>query len=155
MPLTKGEFEVFKSHQYCDNETCAKYGLVGGDGNIKTHSFAVSQGYCNCCKSKPFSLRKGTMFFGLRTPVDKIIRVLHLLSSGMGQNAICRQEDVTGDSVRSWIILASEQVSSFTAYMQREMHLEQVQIDEFWSFIRKKRVRCTVPSETWQNTLSL
>ena len=79
------------------------------------------------------------MFFGLRTPMDKIIRVLQLLSSGMGQNAICRQEDVTGDSVRSWIILASEQVSSFTAYMQRDMALEQVQIDEFWSFIRKKR----------------
>ena len=138
MPLTKEEFEVLQSHQYCDNQTCAKYGLVG-QGNIKMHSFASGQGYCNCCKSKPFAIRKGTMFFGLRTPMDKIIRVLQLLSSGMGQNAICRQEDVTGDSVRSWIILASEQVSSFTAYMQREMHLEQVQIDEFWSFIRKKR----------------
>ena len=71
--------------------------------------------------------------------MDKIIRVLQLLSSGMGQNAVCCQEDVTGDSVRSWIILASEQVSSFTAYMQRDRALQQVQIDEFWSFIRKKR----------------
>ena len=62
-----------------------------------------------------------------------------VLCSGMGQNAICRQEDVTGDSVRSWIILASKQVSAFTEYMQRDMHLEQVQIDEFWSFIRKKK----------------
>lgn len=79
------------------------------------------------------------MFYGLRTPVDKIVKVLRLLCSGMGQNAICRQEDVTGDSVRSWIILASEQVTAFTEYMQRDMHLEQVQIDEFWSFIRKKR----------------
>ena len=51
----------------------------------------------------------------------------------MGQNAICRQEDVTGDSVRSRIILASEQVSSFTEYMQRDLHLERVQIDEFCS----------------------
>lgn len=79
------------------------------------------------------------MFFGLRTPMDKIIQVLRLLSSGMGQNAICRQEDVTGDSIRSWITLASEQVNAFTEYMQRDMQLEQVQIDEFWSFIRKKR----------------
>lgn len=79
------------------------------------------------------------MFFGLRTPIDKIIQVLQLLCSGMGQNAICRQEDVTGDSIRSWIILASEQVNAFSEYMQRDMHLEQVQIDEFWSFIRKKR----------------
>ena len=138
MPLTKEEFDELKSHQYCDNRECSMYGLVG-QGNIKTHSFASGQGYCNCCRSKPFAIRKGTMFFGLRTPIDKIIQVLRLLCSGMGQNAICRQEDVTGDSIRSWIILASEQVNAFTDYMQRDMHLEQVQIDEFWSFIRKKR----------------
>jgi len=138
MPLTREEFDVLKSHQYCDNQDCLKYGLVGG-GNIKTHSLGREQGYCNCCKSKPFSMRKGTMFFGLRTPVDKIIRVLRLVASGLGQNAVCREEDVTGDSVRSWIVLASEQVSSFSEYMQHDMQLDQVQIDEFWSFIRKKR----------------
>ena len=48
-------------------------------------------------------------------PHDKIIRVLSLIASGMGQNAVCRQEDVTGDSVRDWIVLASKQVSAFTA----------------------------------------
>ena len=79
------------------------------------------------------------MFFGLRTPIDKIVRVLGLLSSGMGQNAVCRQEDVTGDSIRDWIVLASEHVSAFTEHMQQGMRLEQVQIDEFWSFIRKKK----------------
>ncbi len=138
MSLTREEFDSLKSHQYCDNPSCEKYGKVG-QGNIKIHSFTRGQGYCNCCESKPFSIRKGTMFFGLRTPIDKIIEVLLLLSSGMGQNAVCGQVDVTGDSVRSWIILASEQVNAFTEYMQRNMHLEQVQIDEFWSFIRKKR----------------
>jgi hypothetical protein len=138
MPLTKVEFETLKSHQYCDDKECAKYGLVG-EGNIRTHSGLRGQLYCNCCKGKPFSVRKGTMLFGLRTPVDKVVRVLSLLASGMGQNAVCRQEKVTGDTVRSWIVLASEQVSAFTLYMQREMELEQVQIDEFWSFIRKKK----------------
>jgi len=138
MPLTREEFDALQSHQYGDNKDCPKYGLVG-QGNIKIHSLGREQGYCNCCKSKPFSMRKGTMFFGLRTPIDKIIRVLRLVASGLGQNAVCREEDVTGDSVRSWIILASEQVSAFTGYMHRDMELEQVQIDEFWSFIRKKR----------------
>lgn len=138
MPLKKEEFDLMKSHQFCDNKECSKYGLVG-EGNIKTHCFASGQCYCNCCKSKPFVVRKGTMFYGLRTPIDKIVQVLQLLCSGMGQNAICRQEDVTGDSIRSWIILASKQVCAFTEYMQHDMRLEQVQIDEFWSFIRKKR----------------
>jgi hypothetical protein len=138
MPLTIEEFELFRVNQYCDNTSCAKYGLVDS-GNIKAHSFVTGQCFCNSCKSKPFSVRKGTMFYGLRTNMDKIIKVLTLLSSGMGQNAVCRIEDVTGDSVRSWIVLASNQVTAFTTYMQKNMQLEQVQIDEFWSFIRKKR----------------
>lgn len=138
MPLTKEEFEALQSHQYCENTECELFGLVG-QGNIKIHSFASGQGYCNRCSSKPFAIRKGTMFFGLRTPIDKIIRVLSLIASGMGQNAVCKQEDVTGDSIRSWITLASEQVCAFTQYMQRDMQLTQVQIDEFWSFIRKKK----------------
>ena len=138
MPLTKLEFETLKSHQYCDDRACAKFALEG-EGNIMTHSLLRGQLYCNCCKGKPFSARKGTLPFGLRTPVDKVVRVLSLLASGMGQNAVCRQEDVTGDTVRAWIVLASKQVSAFTEFMQRDMNLDQAQIDEFWSFVREKR----------------
>lgn len=138
MSMSRSDFDLFKLHQYCDNPDCTDYG-VSGKGNIKTHSLASGQGYCSSCRSKPFSIRKGTMFFDLRTPMEKIIRVLSLLASGMGQNAVCRQESVRGESVRAWIVLASEHVSAFSEYMQREMELSQVQIDEFWSFIRKKR----------------
>ena len=71
--------------------------------------------------------------------MDKIINVLGLLARGVGVNAMCREQDVTADSLRSWIVLAANQVTAFTEYMQQNRHLEQVQIDEFWSFIRKKR----------------
>ena len=47
--------------------------------------------------------------------------------------------DLAGARALALQVLASEQVSAFTAYLQRDMKLEQVQIDEFWSFIRKKR----------------
>lgn len=138
MALTKEEFEGFKSHQYCDNPACRFYGKVG-EGNIKTHSVKGGQLYCNACDAGLFSIRKGTMFYDLRTPLDKIVGSLQLLTRGMGQNAVCREQGVTNGSLRRWIILASEQVNVFTEYMQRDMHLDQVQIDEFWSFIRKKK----------------
>jgi hypothetical protein len=136
--MQKVDFDMFKSHQYCDNVNCSHYGQVGA-GNLRTHSTKSGQVQCNKCKTKPFSVRKGTMFFDLRTPIDKIISVLSLLASGIGVNALCRQQEVTSDSLRSWIVLAATHVDAFTAYMQQNMHLEQVQIDEFWSFIRKKR----------------
>jgi hypothetical protein len=136
--MTISDFEIFKSHQFCDNETCTHYGQVG-QGNLRTHSRKSGQIQCNRCNSKPFSVRKGTMFFDLRTPIDKVISVLGLLASGMGVNALCREQKVTADSLRAWVILAANHVDAFSAYMQQDMHLEQVQIDEFWSFIRKKR----------------
>jgi tRNA splicing endonuclease len=71
--------------------------------------------------------------------MDKVVKVLQCLSRGMGLNNTCRQEEVTADSILSWIEKAAAHTNEFTEYMQREMKLEQVQIDEFWSFVRKKR----------------
>ena len=43
MALTKEEFEVFKTHQYCDNPSCGFHGQVGQE-NIKTHSVGIRTG---------------------------------------------------------------------------------------------------------------
>lgn len=135
--LSKEEFDLLKSSQYCDNPSCTCYNKVGID-NIRTNSKSKGQVYCNRCKNI-WVVTKGTMFFGLRTPMDKVIKVLQCLARGMGVNNTCRQENVTADSILEWIIKASKHSNEFTQYMQQEMHLDQVQIDEFWSFIRKKR----------------
>lgn len=136
--MTDLEFTLFKKHQFCDNPICPCYGAVG-DINIRIKTRKNGQLYCNRCDSAPFSVRRGTMFYGLRTSMDKIVSVLGLLASGIGVNAVCREQSVTADSLRAWILLAAQQVDGFTLYMQQNMHLEQVQIDEFWSFIQKKK----------------
>jgi len=135
--LSKEEFDSLKSHQYCDNENCSCYNQPETD-NIRINSRVKAQVYCNVCGNR-WVLTKGTMFYGLRTPMDKVITVLLCLTRGMGVNNTCRQEKVTADSILSWIIKAAQHTNEFSQYMQQEMHLEQVQIDEFWSFIRKKR----------------
>jgi hypothetical protein len=135
--LSKKEFDLLKSSQCCDNASCKCYNKVDA-GNVKTNSRAKGQVYCNACKNI-WILTKGTMFFGLRTPIGKVIRVLQCQARGMGLNNTCRQEEETADSVLEWISKAARHPNEFTEYMQQEMHLEQVQIDEFWSFIRKKR----------------
>ncbi len=135
--MLKSDFDSFKAHQYCDNAGCSCYLLVG-DGNLTTHSLVQGQLRCKSCKGKPFSVRKGTVFFDRRTPIARIVRCLMQLASGCGTNAVCRNEQVDGKTLRSWLVLASSQVSGFTAYMQRDMSLSEVQIDEFWSYIKKK-----------------
>ena len=80
--MTAEEFEYFKRHQYCDNPNCPSYGVIGGD-NLRVNSRKTYQLLCRQCDSAPFSARRGTMFFGLRTPMDKIVNCLSLLASGM------------------------------------------------------------------------
>lgn len=135
--LSQSDFEALRSSQYCDNESCSHYNQQQA-GNIKINSRAKGQVYCNCCGNR-WVLTKGTMFFGLRTPIEKVVKVLLCLSRGMGLRNTCRQEEVTADAALDWIDKAANHANEFTTYMQQEMHLDQVQIDEFWSFIRKKR----------------
>ena len=39
---------------------------------------------------KPFAVRRGTMFYGLRTDINKVVDCLCLLAGGMGSNEVCR-----------------------------------------------------------------
>ncbi len=135
--LSKEEFNLLRSSQYCDNASCECYNKVGL-GNIKTNSRSKGQVYCNLCRNI-WVLTKGTMFFGLKTPIAKVINTLLLLVRGMGLRNSSRQSGITVDSILNWIEKAADHSNEFTIYMQQEMHIEQIQIDEFWSFIRKKR----------------
>ena len=47
--------------------------------------------------------------------------------------------DVTADSVLDWIIKVAGHVDEVNVYLKQDMDLTQCQIDEFWSFILKKR----------------
>ena len=135
--LSKEDFNLLKSKQFCDNAKCLCYNKLDAD-NIRINSSSKGQVYCNVCRNR-WVLTKGTMFYDLKTPMEKIINVLLLLARGMGQRNTCRQENVTADSALDWVERAGNHTNEFTEYMQNQMHLEQVQIDEFWSFIRKKR----------------
>jgi hypothetical protein len=68
-----------------------------------------------------------------------IISVLKDLSEGKGQRAIQRTHGVSLITHRHWIIKVASHVSVISDYLEQDMHLERVQIDEFWSFILKKR----------------
>lgn len=136
-PMAREEFAEYKLYQYCDNSSCTHYNQVG-TGNLITHSIRQGQIRCGSCHGKPFSVRKGTMFFHLRTSMDRIVTCLLSLTSGMGMNAVCEVHGVCGVTLRSWLLLASQQVEAFTTYLQKDLVLTEIQIDEFWSYIKKK-----------------
>lgn len=139
MKLNDEDFELLKSSQHCDTPSCSHYQQVGA-GNIKTYCRKHNQVYCNgSCPGRPFVVTKGTIFYGLKTPLQKVVEVLSTLAGGMGLNNTCSLHRVTADAVLEWLVKAAKHVDELTAYMVGELHLDQVQIDEFWSFVLKKK----------------
>ena len=130
------DFEKYKAEQFCDNTACAAYGKIG-QGNIRTHSRQQQQVYCKDCK-QIWVITKGTFFYHLKSPVHLVLEVLWLLAEGMGLRAVCRTKGITTDAVGAWVVKAAAHVKEVTIYLEREMHLTQCQIDEFWSYILKK-----------------
>ena len=147
--LSKEEFILLRNRQFCDNECCNHYNKIGL-GNIKTNSRKKGQVYCNLCLNM-WVLTKGTMFFGLKTPIDKVINTLLLLVRGMGLRNSSRQSGITTDTILEWVEKAAKHSKEFSTYMQTEMSLEQVQIDEFWSYIRKKTKALQEKRNSYQN----
>ncbi len=131
------DFEKYKESQFCDNPNCPMHNKVG-EGNIKVFNSKSKQVYCNRCNNR-WVITKNTFFFRLKTPIDKILKVLLYLSEGMGIRAIRRTEGVCNETIQDWILRASEHIELVTSYLQKDMQLTQCQIDEFWSYIKKKK----------------
>ena len=79
-----------------------------------------------------------TRVYHLKSPVSLVLEVLWLLAEGMGLRAVCRTKRITTDAVGEWVVKAAAHVKEVTIYLERDMHLTQCQIDEFWSYILKK-----------------
>jgi transposase-like protein len=84
---------------------------------------------CQWCKTL-FSETQGTVFFGLKTPQETIYRALKALAEGVGIRATARIFDVEVDTVLLWLCRAGEHSQKVSAYLMRNLKVEQAQLDE-------------------------
>src|SRR6266699_1074416 len=80
------------SKQFCPNSACSARGKRG-EGNITIHDRRRQRYRCKTCK-QTFSARRGTMFEGLRKPMELIVIVVTLLSYGCPVQAIVHAFDL-------------------------------------------------------------
>jgi IS1 family transposase len=92
---------------------------------------------CQWCKTR-FSETQGTVFFGLKTPQETVYRALKALAEGVGIRATARIFDVDVDTVLRWLRRAGQHSEKVSAYLMRNLQVEQAQLDELWTFVRKK-----------------
>src|SRR5258708_34787528 len=88
------------SNLFCPNPMCSARGQRGS-GKLAIHDRKRQRYRCRVCK-KTFSVRRGTMFEGLRKPVELIVIVVTLLSYGCRVQAIVHAFGLDERTVADW-----------------------------------------------------
>ena len=78
---------------------------------------------------------RGTIFYGCNTSPDTIWQALKALAEGLDIQATARVFEVEPDTVRDWLNQAAEHMEAVYRYMLHDLHLSQVQVDEFWALL--------------------
>lgn len=127
--------------QFCPNEECPMYGRVGA-GNVWRHGTYGSRGRrryaCKAC-GKTWSETRGTVFYNLRTSTDTILHALATLVERGSIRGTARAMRVKKDTISRWLERAAKHSEEVSRHLMRDLKLTQVQVDEIWSFIKKKR----------------
>lgn len=130
---------------FCPVPTCRGFARLGphpdhrivGCGTYATRSGRRQLYRCAWCRTV-FSETQGSVFFGLKTPEETVYRALACLAEGQGMRATARVFGVKPEDILRWLRRAGQHSARVSAYLMRNLHVEQAQLDELWTFVRKK-----------------
>jgi len=129
----------------CPNERCRNYnqtgtGSIASNGSYSTQNGKVHKFICREC-GRVFCGRQGTAFYDLRSSEEKVIHALKLILKGLSLRGV---SDVLGtklDTVRFWLTKSAMHADQVNAALVKEIKVNRVELDELWSFVRKKNFR--------------
>jgi IS1 family transposase/transposase-like protein len=131
--------------QPCPNPDCTPYRLMHR-GNISAIATYLTQSgkrrifRCSKCEDC-FSETYDPVFFALRTPEEKVMMALKMLLVKVGLSDIGFVLGVTEATILEWLRRAAQQAHEINAHLLRDLPVTQVQLDEMWSFIRRKHAQ--------------
>lgn len=124
----------------CPNAECSQSRVV------RNGSHRGRQRYlCRTCKTY-FGETQGTPMYGLKTPASEVAQALLVV---MRRGSLRAAEELTGhkyETISVWLKRAAEHAQALTEVLAGDLHLNQVEIDEFWSFVQKKRAQGISPT---------
>lgn len=127
---------------FCVNEHCSHYGLRGKGNIVKCGVYGKVKRQllqCNVCK-KRFSETRNTAFFGSKYSDETIRRIILCVAEGNGVRSTARILELSKDAVNRIINIAGKHCDYVLSNLLQSLTLEQCQLDELWSFIRKKNL---------------
>jgi len=116
----------------CLNPACRQPHVVR-NGHLSGHQ----RYYCRGCGTW-FGETHGTPLYRLRTPPQQIAQALLIV---MRRGSLRAAEEVTGhkyETISTWLRLAARHAEALTQVLVHDLRLSTVEVDEFWSFVRRK-----------------
>jgi hypothetical protein len=77
--------------------------------------------------------------YNLKTPAAEVAQALLIV---MRRGSLRAAEEITGhkyETISEWLKRAATHAAALTQVLASDLHLNQVEIAEFWSFVQKKR----------------
>ncbi len=137
---TPGFIKVACPHRRCRHHGQLGQGNVVGNGRYRTRSGLVRNFLCRSCGTS-FCERSDTAFYDLRSPEEKVVLALQLVLRGMALRAVAGALAVKLDTVRFWLAQAAAHADKVNDRLVRKVHVDRVELDELWTFVRKKNFR--------------
>ena len=115
---------------FCPNIGCPARGQRN-KGNISVHSQAEQRCYCEVCETT-FSVKKGTIFYRLKTDPVRVMLVITLLAHGCPVQAIVAAFGFDKRTVKKWWKRAGIHCQQVHEHIveHSQLDLQQVQADE-------------------------
>jgi len=128
---------VDTSTHFCPNPDCAYRGWVGW-GNIHANGHPNDRRWrqllCLGCHGY-FLETTGTPFHGKQVEPDKLVWAIAALAEGLGIRAVARVFETDPTTVLGWLVEAADHLEAFSRHFLREVHVEQVQMDELFALL--------------------
>ena len=124
----------------CPNPNCRTFNKVGLR-NIKRNgkqSNGTQKYKCNEC-GRNIVRTINTPFFHKHLKKKEIISICKMLSEKTSFRAIARITNHHLDTVRSVADTVAKHCKKFNEYFIKELDLTPVEVDEMWSFVKKKK----------------
>lgn len=110
----------------------------------KGHTRGQQRWLCRACR-RSFGPTTGTAVYRLKTPVAE---VAHALLVVLRRGSLLAAEDLTGhkyETIGRWLRQAAAHAEALSEVLVHDLHLTEVEVDEFWSFIHHKGGRPAPP----------
>jgi transposase-like protein len=133
-----------KDQQICLNEKCPDY-RKKKTGHITKKGFNEkgNQMYkCKTCRVR-FPESKGTVFYNDHLIEEQIILICKLLVEKNGIRAIERIMDIHRDTISNLIDDLAKHAREVTHFLITNIGLSHIEVDEMWSFVKKKKRKLT------------